>query len=132
MRLLRKRVEIMIKKRSLPVLPAIFAGAVLAGIIMGLSLWFQPTSLMAMLKAMLRQPLILVMNYIPIALVLVIFAFLFANVFYSGALTALLWGGLSLGNRVKTQVRDDPLYPRDFGLLKEAADAVGSLPAPLP
>ena len=122
----------MIKKRSLPVLPAIFAGAVLAGIIMGLSLWFQPTSLMAMLKAMLRQPLILVMNYIPIALVLVIFAFLFANVFYSGALTALLWGGLSLGNRVKTQVRDDPLYPRDFGLLKEATDAVGSYEMDLP
>ncbi len=122
----------MIKKRSLSLLPAAFIGAVLAGLIMGLTLWFQPTSLMTMLLSMLRQPLILILNYLPIALVLAIFAFLFANVFYAGAVTAVIWGGLSLVNRVKTQVRDDPLYPRDFGLIKEAADAAGSYEMELP
>ena len=122
----------MIKKKSLSLVPAVFAGIILAGLIMGLTLWFQPTSLMAMLRSMLHQPLILVMNYLPIALVLAVFAFLFNNVFHGAALTALIWGGLSLGNRVKSEVRDDPLYPRDFGLLKEAADAAGSYEMDLP
>ncbi|MBQ3103606.1 MAG: sulfatase-like hydrolase/transferase, partial [Oscillospiraceae bacterium] len=122
----------MIKKKPLSLWPAVFIGAILSGLIMGLTLWFQPTSVMAMLLSMLRQPLILVLNYLPIALVLAFFAFLFANVFYAGAATAFLWGGLSLVNRVKTQVRDDPFYPRDFGLIKEAADAAGSYEMDLP
>ena len=104
----------------------------LSGVVTLLVLWMHPVSTLGMLKAMLRQPLILLLNWLPLLLLVLAFAFLLRNVFYSTALVGFVTAGLSIANRVKIQIRDDPLVPRDFGLLKEAADAAKSYELHLP
>ncbi|MEG0780534.1 MAG: LTA synthase family protein [Oscillospiraceae bacterium] len=104
----------------------------LTGFITLLVLWMHPVSLRAMLGGMLRQPLLLLLNGLPIFLLLLAFSFLLKNVFYSAAGVTFVTAALSIVNRVKLQIRDDPFTPRDFGLLQEAADAAKSYDLHLP
>ena len=96
------------------------------------ALWMHPVSLMAMLLGMLKQPLLIILNGLPVLLLIAAFALLFGNVFYSVALINLFVTGGSIVNRVKIQVRDDPFVPRDITLIKEAADAAGNYDMSLP
>ena len=79
-----------------------------------------------MLAGFKAQPLLIVLNALPIGLLLLAFAFLFRNVFYSGALVNFFVCALSLANRVKIEVRDEPVFPRDFSLLREVGSAIQS------
>ena len=106
-------------------LPWLLLWAVLsAGAVTFLALWCQPISIRAVLGLLARNPLLIVLNALPVGLLLLAFAFLLRNVFYGAALTNLLVCGLSIANRVKIEVRDEPVFPRDFTLLKEVFSAV--------
>ncbi len=70
------------------------------------------------------QPLLIVLNALPVGLLLLTFAFLFRNIFYSSALVNFCVCSLSLCNRVKIEVRDEPVFPRDFSLIREVGGAV--------
>lgn len=108
-------------------LPLTFLLAVLlTGFYTLLCLWIQPNSLRSALSLFLTEPLLIVLNALPIGLLIVAFAMLFANVFFSAALVGTLCGILSIANRIKIEVRNEPLFPRDLGLLKEATSAAGS------
>ncbi|WP_312279055.1 LTA synthase family protein [Oscillibacter sp.] len=108
-------------------LPLTFLLAVLlTGFYTLLCLWIQPNSLRSALSLFLTEPLLIVLNALPIGLLIVAFAILFANVFFSAALVGTLCGILSIANRIKIEVRNEPLFPRDLGLLKEAGSAAGS------
>ena len=96
-----------------------------AGAVTLLALWCQPIAIRAVLGLLLRNPLLIVLNGLPVGLLLLICAFLLRNVFYGAALANLLVCGLSIANRVKIEVRDEPVFPRDFALLKEVFSAVG-------
>ncbi len=99
----------------------------LSGFSTALTLWIQPVSFLFLIKNMLSlQPHLLVLNWLPIALTTLALAFLLRNLGYGAALGNFIWGGLSVANRVKMIVRDEPVYPSDFTLLKEVADATGS------
>lgn len=62
----------------------------------------------------------------PIGLLLLTFTCLFRNVFFAAALVNFGVCALSIANRIKLEVRDEPVFPRDFGLLKEVCSAMGS------
>ena len=99
----------------------------LSGFSTAMTLWIQPVSFLFLIKNMLSlQPHLLVLNWLPIALTTLALAFLLRNPGYGAALGNFIWGGLSVANRVKMIVRDEPVYPSDFTLLKEVADATGS------
>ena len=99
----------------------------LSGFTTVMTLWIQPVSFLFLLKNMLSlQPHLLVLNWLPIALTALALAFLLRNLGYGAALGNFIWGALSVANRVKMIVRDEPVYPSDFTLLKEVADAAGS------
>ena len=99
----------------------------LSGFTTALTLWIQPVSFLFLIKNMLSlQPHLLVLNWLPIALTALALAFLLRNPGYGAALGNFIWGALSVANRVKMIVRDEPVYPSDFTLLKEVADAAGS------
>ena len=99
----------------------------LSGFLTVTALWIEPVSLIHMLLTMLRlQPHLLLLNWLPLLLTLLALSLLLQNVFFAAALTDVFWCGLSLANRVKIQIRDEPVYPRDLGLLKEAAQSVGN------
>lgn len=77
-----------------------------------------PNALRTVLAGFKAQPLLIVLNALPIGLLLLAFAFLFRNVFYSGALVNFFVCALSLANRVKIEVRDEAGVPP--GLLPSA------------
>ena len=115
-----------IHRLTLPLWGSLVLAVLLAGCITLLALWCQPNALRTVLVIFRSQPLLIVLNALPIGLLLLAFAFLFRNVFYSGALVNFFVCALSLANRVKIEVRDEPVFPRDFSLLREVGSAIQS------
>lgn len=109
---------------SLPL--ALLAAVGLAGCVTLLALWCQPNSLRAVLAQFRAQPLLIVLNAMPIGLLLLACACLFRNVFFGAAAVNFGVCALSIANRIKIEVRDEPVFPRDLGLLKEVGSAMGS------
>ena len=109
---------------SLPL--SVLAAVLLAGGVTLLALWCQPNSFRALLSGFLRQPLLIVLNALPAGLLILAAACLLRNVFFGAALVNLAVGALSIANRVKIEVRDEPVFPRDLALLKEVGSALGS------
>ena len=99
----------------------------LSGLSTVVVLWIQPVSFLFLIKNILaRQPHLLLLNWLPIALTALALAFALRSVCYGAAAAQFIWGALSVANRVKITVRDEPVYPTDLTLLKEAADAAGN------
>lgn len=119
-------------QRPLGLAPTLLLGLACSVAITLFVLWAHPVSVLAMLGKMLRQPLILLLNWLPIALLTAAGAFAFRNVFLGSALVGFVTGVMSLINRVKLTVRGEPFVPRDVSLIKEAADAAGSYDMKLP
>ena len=109
---------------SLPL--TLLAAVLLAGCITLLALWCQPNALRLVVQYFRAQPLLIVLNALPVGLVLLVFTCLLRNVFFGAAVTNLIVCCLSIVNCVKIEVRDEPLFPRDFALLKEVGSAVGA------
>ena len=114
------------QKFSLPLWGSLTAAVLLAGGITLLALWCQPNALRSLLSVFRAQPLLIVLNALPVGLVLLAFACLFRNVFFGAAITNFLVCALSIANRIKIEVRDEPVFPRDFALLKEVGQAMNS------
>ena len=106
--------------------PSLLLAVLLTGAVTMLALWLQPNALRSVLSSFRTSPLLIVLNALPVGLLMVALAFLFQNVFFSAALVNLLVGGFSIANRIKIEVRDEPVFPRDLGLLKEVGSAMGS------
>ena len=106
-------------------LMSLLAAVLLTGFYTVLCLCLQPGSYFAVSGVQLLQlPVLLVLNALPIGLTLLAAAFLLRNVFWAAALTGTLWSALSIANRIKIECRDEPVFPRDFYLLKEVGSAV--------
>lgn len=117
-----------LKKREFPRLP-LWATLVLLVLLTGFitveSLWCQPNALRTVLANFQSQPLLWVLNALPIGGLLASLTCLFRNVWFAGAVVNLGVGVLSIANHVKLVVRDEPVFPRDLSLLKEVKSAVG-------
>lgn len=100
------------------------AAVLLAGAYTLLCLWCQPNNFLHAGFYVLRQPLLIVLNALPVGLTIAAAAFALGNVFRGAAVGGTLWAVLSVINRIKIQVRDEPFFPRDIGLVKEAANAM--------
>ena len=111
-------------KYRMPLVLTLLTAVLLAGCITLLTLWCQPNALRAVLVIFKAQPLLIVLNALPVGLLLLIFTCLFRNVWFGGALTNLIVCGFSVANRVKIEVRDEPVFPRDLALLKEVGAIV--------
>ena len=68
-----------IYKRELPLWGSLLAAVLLAGCITLLALWCQPNALWTVLAGFKAQPLLIVLNALPIGLLLLAFAFLFPD-----------------------------------------------------
>lgn len=109
---------------SLPL--SLLAAVLLAGFVTLLALWCQPNAFRGVVSNFLHKPVLILLNALPVGLLLLGLAFLFRNVFFGAALANLAVCGLSIANRVKIEVRDEPVFPRDLALLKEVSSAVGN------
>ncbi len=98
----------------------------LAGLETFLALFIQPGSLKDLCVYLWGQPTLAFLNFLPFWLLTLAFFFLWADPFYAAACVGGIGGMLSLVNRTMIEKRDEPLSPKDFGLIKEAGDAVKS------
>ena len=114
------------QKFSLPLWGSLTAAVLLAGGITLLALWCQPNALRTVLAHFKAQPLLIVLNAMPIGLLVLALTCLLRNVFFSASLVNLAVCVLSIANRIKLEVRDEPVFPRDFALLKEVGSAMGT------
>ena len=113
------------KKRYLSFRASLLAAVLLAGFYTALCLWCQPGSFFGVSGIRLLQlPVLIGLNAMPVGLTLLAAAFLFGNVFYGAALAGTFWSALSIANRIKIEVRDEPVFPRDISLLKEVGSAI--------
>ena len=113
-------------KFRLPWWGSLLAAVLLSGCITLLSLWCQPNALRTVLAHFKAQPLLIVLNAMPIGLLVLALTCLLRNVFFSASLVNLAVCVLSIANRIKLEVRDEPVFPRDFALLKEVGSAMGT------
>ena len=113
-------------KFQLPWWGSLLAAVLLSGCITLLALWCQPNALRTVLAHFKAQPLLIVLNAMPIGLLVLALTCLLRNVFFSASLVNLAVCVLSIANRIKLEVRDEPVFPRDFALLKEVGSAMGT------
>ncbi len=104
---------------------ALLCAVLLAGFYTLLCLWAQPNSFRSVLILLRAQPLLIVLNALPVGLLILAFTCLFRNVFGAACLMGTCCALLSTANRIKLEVRDEPVFPRDFALLKEVYAATG-------
>ena len=104
----------------------IAALVLLTGAITLFCLWIQPNSLRAVVRIFWKQPMLIVLNCVPVGLLVLAFTFVFRNVFSAAGLVGACCALLSVANRIKLEVRDEPVFLRDLGLLKEASSAAQS------
>lgn len=72
----------------------------------------------------LQQPFeVLFLNFLPIALTMLLLSLFMWNVGYAGGITALLWFSMAVANTLKIQARDEALAFQDIFLLKEGLSA---------
>lgn len=109
----------------MPLALTLLVAVLLAGCITLLALWCQPNALRSVLIIFKAQPKLIVLNAMPVGLLLLLFTCLFRNVFFGGVLVNLLVCGFSVANRIKMEVRDEPVFPRDLALFKEVGAIVG-------
>ena len=97
--------------RQLPLFWTLAIAVLLAGCITLLALWCQPNALRTVLVIFKAQPLLIVLNAMPVGLLVLLFTCLTRNVCFGAALTNLIVCGFSIANRVKIEVRDEPVFP---------------------
>ena len=95
------------------------------GWVFAMCLYIAPGSFTHTVGFMLRNPLLIVLNVLPIAVLMLIIYFAFSNSFAAGAAANVVFGLLSYANLLKIDGRDDPLVPADILLLREALQASG-------
>ena len=91
-------------KVRLPLWATLLAAVLLAGAITLLALWCQPNALRSVLAVFRAQPLLIILNCLPVGMLLLVFTCLLRNVFFAGALANFAVCALSIANRIKIEV----------------------------
>lgn len=90
-----------------------------------MGIYIAPGSFLHAVKWMLQNPLLILLNALPVAVLLLIIYFLCSNSFMAGGITNIFFGLMNYVNLLKIDGRDDPFVPADIALLREALQATG-------
>lgn len=93
--------------------------------VFAMCVYIAPSSFTASVKFMARNPMLILLNILPIAVLTLLVYFLFSNTFAAGAASNIVFGLLSYANLLKIDGRDDPLVPADVLEIREALKASG-------
>lgn len=108
-----------IKKAELSIKTSLVFIILASFFVMGMVIYLSPGSLVAFIKLLLDQPLLFILNYVPILLLMMFIYFLFGNSVFSIVISALIFVIGAYGNRTKINLRQDPVVPSDLTILTE-------------
>ncbi|MDO4799600.1 MAG: LTA synthase family protein [Bacillota bacterium] len=94
-----------------------------SGLISALQLVIQQGDFLTSLNMYFRNPVLFLLNGLPVVAVMTLLWLILRNVFYSASISTLLFGLLSYVNLLKVVDREDPLIPSDIPLFREALDS---------
>lgn len=116
------------KKRSVELSPVVtvLLALALSALAMLTALMLQKGSIVETLRCCVASPILLLLNFLPMAVLLGLLYCLTGNLFYGAGITTLIWGLLSYVNLLKIEARGDPFVPGDILLLFEGIEAVSS------
>ena len=97
----------------------------LMGWVYAMCVYIAPGSFRHTIGFMLHNPLLILLNGLPIAVLMLVVYFALSNSFAAGAAANAVFGLLSYANLLKIDGRDDSLVPADILLLREALQASG-------
>ena len=96
---------------------------ILSSLIMTITFIFSSASWdMTMFLSYFSSPLLLLMNFIPIFLLMILLYFIFNRLWLSYLLTGLLFISMSIVNRFKLTFRDEPFWFMDLKLVRESME----------
>lgn len=101
-------------------------GVLLFGISLFITLfcfYIQQGPIIETLKSYMQQPLLILLNWFPVAVVTLILYFAIKNIFFAGAISGGIFSILSYVNLLKIEGREDTLVPSDIILIREALNA---------
>jgi len=98
---------------------------VICGWIFLMQLIISPGAFRHSVGFLLRCPLLIILNGLPIGILILILYFALGNAFTAGAITNFVFGLMSYTNLLKIDGRDDPFVPGDIILMREALQATG-------
>ena len=109
-------------------IPALWAALVLllTVLLTALALWCQPNDMEEVIASFQEKPVLYALNALPVGLLVAGASFLFRNAFFGAAVVNAVVGTLSIANRLKIEIRDEPVFPRDLALWKEVGGAMGA------
>jgi len=86
--------------------------------------YISPGSMRTFLSFTLKEPIMFLLNYIPIIITMLLLFFITGNSIFSSILPAAIFSALSYANRIKIEMRQDPIVPSDFSVLVEVKSIV--------
>ncbi|MEA4816958.1 MAG: LTA synthase family protein [Lachnospiraceae bacterium] len=115
------KLSLFIKNKKLYLSP--FASLILVVVISGVStllmIYIDPSSFMAFIKDSISNPLLFILNYLPVFLVALATSLLFSNAVFGLTLSSLILILMAVANLIKINMRQDPFIPADLSLAKE-------------
>ena len=85
--------------------------------------YIQQGPIIETLKNYIQQPLLIPLNWFPVAIITLVLYFALKNVFFAGAVSGFIFSILSYVNLLKIEGREDTLVPSDIVLIREALNA---------
>ncbi|MEA4972554.1 MAG: LTA synthase family protein [Candidatus Metalachnospira sp.] len=90
----------------------------------GFMFYLSPGSMGMFLNFSFREPVMLLLNYIPVILIMLLMYFITGNSIFSSIFSAALFSAFSFTNRMKIEMRQDPLVPSDLTVFGEVKSVV--------
>ncbi|MDD5944188.1 MAG: LTA synthase family protein [Clostridia bacterium] len=115
-----------IKKFSPGIRASVLAIIIFSVITTALMFYISPGSLATFFRMGLDKPLMLLLNYIPVPLIMLLFYFITGNCVFSCGIPFMIFMAASFANRAKSKLRQDPLVPSDLSVITEVKSILGS------
>lgn len=120
MKVLKEGFDLKAYQKRLPLWQGFLIVLAMSVVITGLAFLLQPNTTLEVLALIKANPMLFVMNAMPVVVIALLLFCAFGNAFISSGLTSTLFLILSIVNRYKIEFRDEPLVPMDLMLVKEA------------
>lgn len=111
--------QMTVKKFKPNIIPSLIVIFIVSLITTALMFYIAPGSLLMFMELAVNSPLLIILNYLPVLLIMLLFYFVSGNFIFSSGIPAMIFLAGAFVNRTKTKLRQDPLVPSDLSVITE-------------